>query len=269
MDRKLILISNDDGVEAEGIRQLTSMVRDLGDVVVCAPDSARSGSGMAFSCHTPLRLRRVREEVGLHVYSCNGTPCDCVKLACEMLVDRRPSIVLSGINHGDNAGVNALYSGTIAVCFEAALKHLPAVGFSSCKLPREVDFSALRPYVRSLTQAVLNHGLPDGLCLNVNAPDAETFAGVRLCRMGRGNWVNELEERTDPRQHKYWWVAGRFVSEETDSSVSPHEGSPHEGKALPSDLSMLSQGFITVTPLQTDLTAYSALDSLRQMLPGG
>lgn len=259
--RPLILISNDDGVEAEGIRQLTSMVRDLGDVVVCAPDSARSGSGMAFSCHTPLRLRRVREEEGLHVYSCNGTPCDCVKLACEMLVDRRPSIVLSGINHGDNAGVNALYSGTIAVCFEAALKHLPAVGFSSCKLPREVDFSALRPYVRSLTQAVLNHGLPDGLCLNVNAPDAETFAGVQLCRMGRGNWVNELEERTDPRQHKYWWVAGRFVSEEQPQSDAAR-------MPLPSDLSMLSQGFITITPLQTDLTAYSALDSLRQMLPG-
>lgn len=252
MERKLILISNDDGVEAEGIRQLTEMVRPLGDVVVCAPDTARSGSSMAFSCHTPLRLRTIQIEEGLRVYSCNGTPCDCVKLACEMLVDRTPDIVLSGINHGDNAGVNAHYSGTLAVCFEAAMKHIPAVGFSSCKLPRQADFSAMQPAVTSIVTSVLAHGLPDGVCLNVNAPDAETFAGIRLTRMGKGNWQHELEERTDPRQHKYWWVAGQFVSEE-----EPH---------ATSDLSQLSAGYITITPLQIDLTAYAAMDTLRETL---
>ena len=255
MSTPLILISNDDGVDAQGIRQLTRMVRDLGDVVVVAPDSARSGSSMAFSCHTPLRLRRIVEEAHLRVYSCNGTPCDCVKLACEKLVPRWPDIILAGINHGDNAGVNAHYSGTIAICFEGTMKKIPSVGFSSCKLPRDADFTALTPHVRHITQAVLAQGLPQGVCLNVNFPDSETFAGVRLARMGRGNWVHELDERTDPRNHKYFWVSGWFEAEEADQTPESD-----------ADLTLLHHGYVTVTPLQIDLTAYADMDELRRTL---
>lgn len=251
----LILISNDDGVDAQGIRQLTHMVRQLGDVVVVAPDSARSGSGMAFSCHTPLRLRRVAKEEHLRVYSCNGTPCDCVKLACEKLVPRWPDLILAGINHGDNAGVNAHYSGTIAVCLEGTMKKIPSIGFSSCKLPRDADFTALTPHVQRITKAVLTHGLPEGVCLNVNFPDAETFAGLRMARMGRGNWVHELEERTDPRQHKYFWVAGRFETEEADATPDSD-----------ADLTLLRHGYATITPIQIDLTAYEAMGTLRHTL---
>ena len=251
----LILISNDDGVDSQGIRQLTQMVGHLGDVVVVAPDSARSGSGMAFSCHTPLRLRRVVQGEHLSVYSCNGTPCDCVKLACEKVVPRWPDLILAGINHGDNAGINAHYSGTIAICIEGTMKKIPSIGFSSCKLPRDADFTALTPYVQRICEAVLSHGLPEGVCLNVNFPAAETFAGLRLTRMGRGNWVHELDERTDPRNHKYFWVAGWFETDEADAKPDSD-----------ADLSLLHRGYATITPLQIDLTAYAALDTLRSTL---
>ena len=186
--KPLILISNDDGYRAKGINCLVDMVRDMGDVLVCAPEGARSGNATAFSAVTPLRLVLRTEEEGLKVWSCNGTPVDCVKLALNQFCsDRMPDIVIGGINHGDNASVNTHYSGTMGVALEGCMKYLPSVAFSLCDYNEDADFSPLRPLVRHITRKVLEEGLPKGVCLNVNFPK-EPFKGVRVCRMAHGTW---------------------------------------------------------------------------------
>ena len=251
MEKPLILISNDDGYAASGIRQLTDMVRDLGEVVVVAPDGGRSGASMAFTGTTPVRVHRMADDGEAKVYACSGTPCDCIKVAVGQLLNRRPDLILAGINHGDNAAINVHYSGTMAIALEAAMKQIPAIGFSSCKLSADADFSALRPTVRQMVTAVLEHGLPPRVCLNVNYPDAETFKGIRICRMGLGDWVNEVEPRTDPRGRGYYWIAGNFVS--------------HDGHDDETDTWALHNGYIAVTPSHLDLTAYSAMPRIAEM----
>lgn len=247
--RPLIFISNDDGYAATGLNSLIEMVRDLGDVIVVAPDTPRSGASLSFSSTQPLRLKLIKEEEGIRIYSCSGTPCDCVKLGFEMLIDRTPTVVLSGINHGDNASVNAHYSGTMAVALEGTLKKVPSVGLSSCRMAADADFSSIRPYVRNIVKTVMRDGLPDGVYINVNFPDANEFLGVRVCRMGSGEWVNELEKRCDPRGHDYYWVAGRYVDFDADN--------------LETDLACVKAGYVAITPLQLDATAYSVFSSLK------
>ena len=250
--KPLILISNDDGYAASGIRQLTDMVRDLGEVVVVAPDGGRSGVSMAFTGTTPIRVKRMKDDGDVKVYACTGTPCDCVKLAVAQLLPRRPDLILAGINHGDNAAINVHYSGTMAIALEGAMKRIPAIGFSSKKLEADADFSALRPTVRMMVNKVLESGLPTGVCLNVNYPAEESFKGIRICRMGLGDWVNELEQRTDPRERDYYWVAGNFESHDSDDEST--------------DTWALQHGYIAVTPTHLDLTAYEAMDMLKKVI---
>lgn len=251
----LILISNDDGYESGGIRQLIGMVRPLGDVMVVAPDSARSGASMAVTSSLPVRLRKVSEEDGLTVYACSGTPCDCVKLAFEAVLPRRPDIVLSGINHGENAAVNAHYSGTVAVCNEGTLKGVPSIAFSSQRTKRNADFSALTPYVQDLVRHVMDDGLPPYVCLNVNFPDSDVFAGIRACRMGHGDWVNEWERRIDPHGHSYFWLTGEF-----DCTCDHSETS--------TDTWALRHNFVAITPLQIDITDTEYMGTLQRWLAG-
>ena len=250
--RPLILISNDDGYAASGIRQLTDMVRELGEVVVVAPDGGRSGTSMAFTGTTPIRVKRLPDDGEVKIYATTGTPCDCIKLAVGQLLDRRPDLILAGINHGDNAAINVHYSGTMAIALEAAMKQIPAIGFSSKKLSADADFSALRPTVQQIVKMVLEKGLPPRVCLNVNYPDAESFKGIRICRMGLGDWVNEVEQRTDPRDRNYFWVAGNFES--------------HDGNDEQTDTWALNNGYIAITPTHLDLTAYGAMDELKELL---
>ena len=244
--RPLILLSNDDGYAAAGIRQLADMVTDMGDVLVVAPDGGRSGCSMSFTSSVPLSLRKISGGYGLphtEVYACSGTPCDCIKMAMhEVLGGRSPDIVLAGINHGDNAAVNLHYSGTMAVAIEGTLKGVPSVAFSSRKIEAQADFSALRPTVRRIVQKVLSQGLPKGVCLNVNYPDAESFQGIRCCRMDMGDWVNELERRIDPRGRTYYWVTGSYES--------------HNGHDPATDTWALDHGYIAITPIQIDMTAH-------------
>ena len=197
--KPLILISNDDGYEAKGINRLIDMVRGYGDVLVCAPDSACSGYSCAFSCTTPLTLTMRRQEPGVEVWSCNGTPVDCVKMALSELCPRRPSMVIGGINHGDNASVNTHYSGTMGVTLEGCMKYIPSVAFSLCDHRGDADFEPLRPYIQQMTERVLRNGLPEGVCLNVNFPVGEPFKGIKICRMAKGTWGNECVQRTHPR----------------------------------------------------------------------
>lgn len=248
--RPLIFISNDDGYAAKGLNSLIDMVRDLGDVIVVAPDTPRSGASLSFSSTLPLRLKLIKEEVGLRIYSCSGTPCDCVKLGFEMLIDRKPAVVLSGINHGDNASVNAHYSGTMAVALEGTLKKVPSIGLSSCRMAPDADFSPMRDCVRKIVSSVMQEGLAEGVYLNVNFPDADVFRGVRICRMGNGEWVNELEKRCDPRGHDYYWVAGSYVDFDADD--------------MDTDLACVKAGYVAITPLQLDITAYPTFASLKK-----
>lgn len=253
MEKKpIILISNDDGFDAKGINDLAEMVRPYGDVVIVAPEGGRSGASMAMTSAEPVRVRKISEEPGLQVYACTGTPCDCVKIAFKTVLTAPPALILAGINHGDNASVNVHYSGTMAVALEGCLKHIPSVGFSSCKREADADFTALRPYVQQIVQRVLKEGLPPQICLNVNFPVAEEFKGVRMCKMDIGDWLNEWEERTDPRGRQYFWLTGYY-----------EPGQPHDETT---DRWALNNGFVAITPIQLDMTAYAAMDGLKQML---
>ncbi len=246
--KPLILISNDDGYRAKGINCLVDMVRDLGDVLVCAPEGARSGNATAFSAVSPLRLVLRTEEEGLKVWSCNGTPVDCVKLALNQFCNERlPDIVIGGINHGDNASVNTHYSGTMGVAMEGCMKYLPSVAFSLCDFHEDADFSPLRPLVRLITRRVIEEGLPKGVCLNVNFPK-EPFKGVRVCRMAHGTWYEECVKERHPRGYDYFWMVGKYRNDEPEAEDT--------------DNWALTHGYVAITPTRMDVTHY---EMMRQM----
>ena len=247
--RPLILISNDDGYQAKGINSLIDMLRPLADLVVCAPDGPRSGYSCAFSAEIPLKLHLQREEEGLQVWSSNGTPVDCVKLGLARILDRRPDMVIGGINHGDNGSVNSHYSGTMGVVMEGCMKYIPSVAFSLCNHAPDADFEPLRPFIRSITAQVLREGLPKGVCLNVNFPKAPTFKGVKLCRMSMGTWESEVSKCHHPRGYDYWWMMGHYVNDEPE--------------ATDTDRWALDNGYVAITPTRVDVTAHEAFEQLK------
>lgn len=251
--RPLLLISNDDGYQAKGIRQLVEMLSDLGDIIVCAPDSGRSGFSCAFSATKPLLLNRQEPYdpamKNVEVWSSNGTPVDCIKLALAELVPRKPDMIIGGINHGDNASVNAHYSGTMGVTLEGCMKYIPSVAFSLCDHRDDADFEPLRPLIRQITEKILADGLPLGVCLNVNFPLVESFKGVKVCRMAKGTWSSEVERRHHPRGYDYWWMIGRYTNDEPDAEDT--------------DNWALSHGYIAITPTQIDVTAYQAIEQIK------
>lgn len=255
--RPLILISNDDGYQAKGLRCLVDMVRPLGDVVVCAPEGPRSGFACAFSATTPLLLTQRLQEEGLEVWSCNGTPVDCVKLALSQVLDRRPDLVLGGINHGDNASVNTHYSGTMGVVMEGCMKYIPSVAYSLCDNRADADFEPLRPYVKRFTQQALRQGLPQGVCLNINFPllkEGENYQGVRVCRMSLGTWSKEVTRCHHPRGHDYFWMVGHYQNDEPE--------------AQDTDRWALDHGYVAITPTRMDVTAHEAIDAISQWETG-
>ena len=249
--KPLILISNDDGFQAKGINVLIDTLRDIADLLVCAPDSGRSGYGCAFSVFNPLHLKLRRKEKGLEVWSCDGTPVDCVKLALDQLcTKRKPDMVIGGINHGDNASVNTHYSGTMGVAMEGAMKYIPSVAFSLCDHAEDADFDPLLPYIRHITQKVLEEGLPEGVCLNVNFPVAKKFKGVKVCRMAKGTWGNECVRSIHPRGSEYFWMVGSYVNDEP--------------KAKDTDNWALTHGYVAITPTRVDVTAYETMEKIKQ-----
>ena len=244
-----MFISNDDGYHAKGLVSLIGMLADMGDILVCAPEDAHSGFSMAFSVNTPLRLRKREQHEGLEVWSCNGTPVDCVKLALSELLPRRPDIIIGGINHGDNASVNSHYSGTMGVTTEGCMKHVPSVAFSLCDHRDDADFSPLRPYIRTIVRRVLDDGLPEGVCLNVNFPLVDSFRGVRCCRMAHGTWGNEVVCRHHPRGYDYYWLTGEYTNDEPQADDT--------------DNYALTHGYIAITPTTIDVTAHEFIDKIK------
>ena len=247
--RPLLLISNDDGYDAKGIRELVEMLSDFGDIIVCAPESARSGYSCAFSATEPLRLCLREQREGLEIWSCNGTPVDCVKMALAEIVPRKPDMVIGGINHGDNASVNVHYSGTMGVTLEGCMKYISSVAFSLCDHRADADFSPLRLLVRQITERILKEPLPQGVCLNVNFPLVDHYQGVRVCRMAKGTWGGEVEKRHHPRGYDYWWMVGYYTNDEPDAEDT--------------DNWALSHGYVAITPTQIDVTAYEAINLVK------
>lgn len=250
--RPLIFISNDDGVHAKGLNELVAWVKDMADVVVMAPDGPRSGSAAAITSIVPVTYKKVSEEPGVSIYSCSGTPVDCVKLAFETVLPRCSDLVLSGINHGDNASVNVHYSGTMGVVFEGCLKGIPSIGFSLADACADADFTALQPCIRTLVSQILAEGLPQGVCLNVNFPAGKNLRGLRVCRMGWGCWNCEWKSAAHPAGKPAYWLTGQYENLEPD--------------ATDTDVWALSQGYASVVPIRLDVTAYDCLENMKTKL---
>ncbi len=249
-EKPLILISNDDGWAAPGLTFLIDVLRPLGDVVVCVPDTGRSGMSTAITVTVPLRMRLVSEEPGLSIYKTNGTPVDCVKLALNHLFEqRRPDVVFSGVNHGTNASVAIHYSGTLGAVIEACINNIPAVGLSLDNHDWSANFEPSRPYIRRLAEDVIRNGLPKGSCLNVNIPGKSELRGIRLCRQARGRWVEEFDVRQHPKGENYYWLTGNFRNDEPESTDT--------------DMYALKEGFISVVPSNIDMTDLSMMDQMK------
>ena len=216
-ERPLILVTNDDGINARGIQSLAEYLMPLGDVVVVAPDGARSGQSAAITVNVPLRLALVEEREGYTSFKTTGTPVDCIKLALNVLFADRPDLIVSGINHGSNSGVSVIYSGTMGAVFEGIVQDIPSIGFSLCSFDSDADFSVCRPIVEQLCRRALEHGLPSMMGLNVNIPAAAELEGAKVCRAARGRWQAEYDSRIDPVGRPYYWLTGYFENAEPDA----------------------------------------------------
>ena len=250
--RPYLLISNDDGVDAPGLHFLIETLRPHADMLVVAPDGPRSGFSCSITSTHPLTIKEVRREEGLVVCACSGTPVDCVKMALNLYPERRPDLVVGGINHGDNASVNAHYSGTMGVAIEGALQGYTSVAFSLCDHRPEADFTPLRSYLIDLMYKCVTMGMPPFTCLNVNFPVAPSFKGIKVCRMARSVWRKEVVERQHPWGPKYYWLVGENVELEPEADDT--------------DRWALAHGYVAVTPTQLDVTAHAFIDVLREVL---
>lgn len=247
--RPLIFVSNDDSIISKGISELIKCLRPLGEIVVMAPDAPRSGSSCSMTVTEPIHYQLIRKDVGLSVYKCSGTPTDCVKLAFHTVLDRKPDLVVSGINHGDNSAVNVHYSGTMGATIEGCLKGVPSIAFSLCSHDPNPDFEPMLPFIRDIARRVLDKGLPPQVCLNVNFPVAKEFKGIRICEQAKGQWVNEWEHFAHRNDHHYYWLTGSFEDSDADNEKNDHWA--------------LANGYVAITPVTTDLTAYGFMPQLQ------
>lgn len=248
--KPLILVTNDDGITAPGLRCLISIMNELGEVVVVAPDGPQSGKGHAITIDGILRCDEISLDEGPQKeYSVTGTPVDCVKLAVNVVLERKPDMVVSGINHGSNSSINVIYSGTMSAAVEGSLENIPSVGFSLNDFSWEADFEEARPHIKAIAAKVLKEGLPWGTCLNVNIPksNGKAYKGVKVCRQAKANWEEEFDERKDPRKRNYYWLTGKFVNydngEDTDEWALAHH-------------------YISVVPVNSDITAHFLIQDL-------
>lgn len=250
--RPLILITNDDSIEAPGLRALVEVAVEIGDVVVAAPSDAMSGQSSAITVTTPLRIREHAPYLGAKMYSINGTPVDCVKLALHALVDRVPDLLLSGVNHGSNSGNSIVYSGTMGAVLEGCMVGIPSIGYSLLDHSRSADFSEAQPWIRRITSAVARDGLGKGICLNVNIPAGCKPEGVKVVRAALGRWTEEYVEYTDPTGKPFYLLTGRFLNEEPDADDT--------------DEYWLKRGYVTVVPVKTDMSATEMVDEISNII---
>lgn len=247
---RLIFITNDDGLYAEGLRTLIDVMEEFGKVVLVSTLESMSGMSQALTTKTPLRVKLLEENERRRVYACNGTPTDSVKLAVNQLLERKPDWVVSGINHGANSSVSVLYSGTMAAALEGCLYGINSVGFSLNDYSRTADFSVCKKFIRVVMQKIVGEPLPAGICLNVNIPSLpeEEIKGIKICRQAKGNWKEEFEKRKDPMGKTYYWLTGMFQN--------------HEPDAVDTDEWALENGFVSVVPVTVDMTAHWYKDAL-------
>ena len=246
--KPLILLSNDDGVGAKGLGELIRMLRPVGNLFVVAPDGARSGASSQLTSEVPISAHLIKSEEGLTVYSCSGTPTDCVKLALDQLLQRMPDLIVGGINHGSNATINLHYSGTVGVVREGAIQGIPSVAFSLCNHDLNADFTPLEPYILRIVNEVLEQSLPYGSCLNVNFPDTTEFAGVRVCRMAYSRWQDEYVPVERPHGGRYYWLGGECVNDEPDEENT--------------DSWALDRDYVAITPIKIDATDYGLIKTM-------
>lgn len=247
-NKPLILVTNDDGITAPGLRFLIGLMNEIGDVVVVAPDAPQSGMGHAVTINEILYCDQIKVDEGPQIeFKSSGTPADCVKFAVSMVLDRKPDLCVSGVNHGSNSSINVIYSGTMSAAVEAGVEGIPAIGFSLLDDSWNANFEPLKAAIKKIVLNVLANGLPDGVVLNVNFPKADSFKGIKICRQARANWVEEFDKRENPQGGVYYWLTGVFTDmdhgEDTDEWA-------------------LRNNFISVVPVQFDLTAHYFIQNL-------
>lgn len=249
--KPLILIANDDGINAPGIRTLIKLMNTLGDVCVVAPDSPQSGMGHAITINDTLYCEEIKvaKDEPQKEYSCSGTPVDCVKIAVNEILKRKPDLCVSGINHGSNSSINVIYSGTMSAAVEAGTQGIPSIGFSLLDYSLDADFKPSEKYITQIVEQCLDNGLPKGVVLNVNIPklSEKNIKGIKVCRQANGHWAEEFDKRTNPLGRDYYWLTGEFINED---------------KGEDTDEWALQNGFISVVPVQFDLTAHHAIKNI-------
>ncbi|RYG40694.1 MAG: 5'/3'-nucleotidase SurE [Chitinophagaceae bacterium] len=250
-EKPLILITNDDDITAPGIRNLVEAVKDLGHVVVVAPDKPQSGMGHAITIGSPLRLNRMHLFGDIEAWQTSGTPVDCVKLAVDKILPRKPDICLSGINHGANHSINVIYSGTMSAAMEASIEGIPSIGFSLLDYRYEADFSGARQVVHKIVSSILGEKLDKHFLLNVNIPSvpANEIRGIKVCKQAYAKYEEDFDERLDPQGKKYYWLTGEFVNFD---------------KGKDSDVAALQKNYVSVVPVQFDLTNYVLKEKLEK-----
>ena len=248
-ERPVILVTNDDGITAPGLRALAEAMQELGDVVVVAPDSPQSGMGHAITINRPLRLDKVDVLKGINAWQSSGTPVDCVKLAVNKVLHRKPDLCVSGINHGSNSSINIIYSGTMSAAMEGAFEGIPSIGFSLSNYSLGADFSAAKYYAGIIAKNILKKGLSERTLLNVNVPDLsfKKIKGIKICRQAHAKWEEKFDERMDPNKRKYYWLTGKFVN--LDQGIDTDEWA-------------LQNGYVSIVPIQYDFTAYHSIPDL-------
>lgn len=249
-EKPLILVTNDDGILAPGIRTLISVMKTIGEVIVVAPDKPQSATGHAITINNTLYLDKIsKENDAITEYSCSGTPVDCVKLAVNEILKRKPDLCVSGVNHGSNSSINVIYSGTMSAAVEAGIEGIPAIGFSLLDYDWNADFEQIKSFIKKITLETLANGLPEGVVLNVNFPKLKEkeIKGIKVCRQAKALWVEKFDKRKTPFGKDYYWLSGEFVNQD---------------KGEDTDEWALENGYISVVPVQFDLTAHHSIQQL-------
>ncbi len=249
----IILITNDDGITAPGILNLIEIVKKItSKVYVVAPDKPQSGMGHAITMNSMLRIQKVEIE-GVVAFSCTGTPVDCVKLAMAKVLPSKPDLIVSGVNHGSNSSINVIYSGTMSAAVEGAIEGIPSIGFSLCNHSIDADFSPSLPFIEKIIQYALKNPMDKNICWNVNFPaiQADLINGIKICRQAKAVWEEEFQERNDPSGKPYYWLTGKFVNHEADKKDT--------------DEWALDNGYISLVPIQFDVTAYKSIEGLKEI----
>lgn len=245
---KKILITNDDGIAAPGIKALTEVMHELGEIYIIAPDSAQSGMGHAITINSTLELKHIPGFLGTNnAYSCSGTPVDCVKMGVHEVMKNRPDLCVSGVNHGSNSSINVIYSGTMSAAVEGGIEGIPSIGFSLCDYSWDANFENIKPFIKKIALEVLEKGLPDGVILNVNFPKTDQIKGIKICRQAKASWEEEFDKRVNPTGKEYYWLTGKFVNHDNGEDT---------------DEWALANDYISIVPVHFDLTAYHAIQQL-------